>query len=211
MKLIANSVFLTAALFAGSATCLFAQDEAAKRAAFTPSDEVVYTLSPFDLVSFSVYGEEDLESRQRISDKGYLSVPLLGDVAVGGLSVADASARIEKEFIQQEYLRKPIVTLSIEEFSPKVVTVLGEVEEPGSIEIPPGRNGIPLQIAIAGAGGLTGTAKVSDVRVTSKTEDGKKIDLKVNLDRLLEARKSDEDQIYYVYPDDIVFVPRRVF
>lgn len=187
---------------------VFAQSPSAKSALQT--QEIVYVLSPFDTVNLSVYGEDDLKTLQRISDKGKISVPLLGDVAVGGLTVSEASNLIEREFVRQEFLRNPVVSLSIKEFAPKVATVLGEVEKPGSVEIPPGRNRLPIQVAIAGAGGLTGTAKATDIRVSSTNATGEKVDRKVNLDRLLNA-KSDEDSIYYIVPNDIIFVPRRVF
>ena len=104
------------------------------------SSSSLYLLSPFDMVSISVYGQKDLSSSQRITDEGAVSVPLLGDILVGGNTVSQAQKLIERAFIEQLYLVNPVVTISIDEFSPKVVTVLGEVEKPGSIKIPPGRN-----------------------------------------------------------------------
>ena len=107
-----------------------------------------------------------------------------------------------------------MVTISIKDFAPKVVTVLGEVENPGSVEIPPGRNGIPVQLAIAGAGGFTGTAKISEVRVSSGNVEGsdaaqsKVVDISKLLDSKTELKKED---LFIVHPDDIIFVPRRIF
>jgi len=175
---------------------------------------MVYKLSPFDLVLVSVYGQEDLHSEQRISDQGHLLIPLLGEVPVGGRTVSEAAKSIEDSFVEEGYLRYPVVTISIKDFAPKVVTVLGEVENPGSVEIPPGRNGIPVQIAIAGAGGFTGTAKISEVRVSSGNVEGsdaaqsKVVDISKLLDSKRELKK---DDLFIVYPDDIIFVPRRIF
>lgn len=175
--------------------------------------QIIYKLSAFDKVSITVYGQPDLETEQLITDTGEVFLPLLGGVEVGGLTVAEASKAIEKAFIDEEYLRKPVVTISIEEFAPKVVTVLGEVEDPGSVTIPPGRNGLPIQIAIAGAGGFTGSAKTNDVSVTrANPESETSANEKVNVDKLLESRASDQAQnLFIVYPDDVIFVPRRVF
>jgi polysaccharide export outer membrane protein len=183
------------------------------RAKVDQAVEVVYQLSPFDLLKVTVYGEDDLDSEQRISDKGMLSVPLLGEVAVGGLTVSNAAKRIESAFVSQQFLRHPIVTISIIDFAPKVVTVLGEVQSPGSVEIPPGRNGIPVQIAIAGAGGFTGTAKSSEVNVTRAAAlKGKKVRTVVNVDKILKSKGSSASaSAFAVRPDDVVFVPRRVF
>jgi protein involved in polysaccharide export with SLBB domain len=175
--------------------------------------EVVYKLSPFDLLRVTVYGEKDLESEQRISDKGMLSVPLVGEVPVGGLTVSEAAKKIERSFVEQQYLRHPIITISIKEFAPKIVTVLGEVESPGSIEIPPGRNGIPVQIAIAGAGGFTGTAKTTEVNVTRAAAiTGQRGRAVVNVDEMLKSKGSSaSNSVFLVFPDDVIYVPRRVF
>lgn len=174
--------------------------------------EVVYRLSPFDLVKVSVYGEDDLGCVQRISDKGVLSMPLLGGVAVGNYTVSEAEDLVERAFVKQQYLRNPVVSISIEEFAPKIVTILGEVEKPGPVAIPPGRNGIPLLVAVAGAGGFTGTAKLTQVRVTraSRGASAKQVEI-VNAGKLIDSIEAGKSVSIVVHPDDIIFIPRRVF
>lgn len=178
----------------------------------TQAPEVVYKLSPFDLVQVSVYGQDDLKCEQRISDKGILSMPLLGGIRVGGFTVSEAEDLVERAFVQQQYLRHPVVSLSIREFALKTVTVLGEVERPGAIAIPPGQNGVPLLVAVAGAGGFTGTAKLTQVRVTRAARGGssKRMDI-INAGKLLDSIQAGQSALIVVHPDDIVFVPRRVF
>ena len=174
--------------------------------------EVVYKLSPFDLVKVSVYGQEDLACEQRISDKGILSMPLLGGILVGNSTVSEAEDLIEQVFVQQQYLHKPVVSISIQEFAPKMVTILGQVEQPGAIAIPPGQNGVPLLVAVAGAGGFTGTAKLTQVRVTRapRGTSTQQIDI-VNAGKLLDSIEAGQIVSIVVHPDDIVFVPKRVF
>lgn len=177
------------------------------------AESSVYLLSPVDKLSISVYGEPDLSSDQRISDQGTVSIPLLGETSIGGLTVSDAQKQIEAAFIKQRYLVNPVVTINIEAFSSKVVTVLGEVEEPGSIAIPEGRNGLPLQVAIAEAGGFTGAAQKNEVtlRRATKPGQGKAGDtLVVNVNDLLQS-KNRQTNVVYAGPDDVIFVPRRIF
>lgn len=177
------------------------------------AESSVYLLSPVDKLSISVYGEPDLSSDQRISDQGTVSIPLLGETRIGGLTVSDAQKQIEAAFIKQRYLVNPVVTINIEAFSSKVVTVLGEVEEPGSIAIPEGRNGLPLQVAIAEAGGFTGAAQKNEVtlRRATKPGQGKAGDtLVVNVNDLLQS-KNRQTNVVYAGPDDVIFVPRRIF
>ena len=174
--------------------------------------QVVYKLSPFDLVKVSVYGQDDLACEQRISDKGILSMPLLGGILVGNSTVSEAEDLVEQVFVQQQYLRNPVVSISIQEFAPKMVTILGEVEQPGAIAIPPGQNGVPLLVAVAGAGGFTGTAKLTQVRVTRASRGAvpQQIDI-VNAGKLLDSIETGQSRSMVVHPDDIVFVPKRVF
>jgi protein involved in polysaccharide export with SLBB domain len=174
--------------------------------------QVVYKLSPFDLVKVSVYGQDDLACEQRISDKGILSMPLLGGILVGNSTVSEAEDLVEQVFVQQQYLRNPVVSISIQEFAPKMVTILGEVEQPGAIAIPPGQNGVPLLVAVAGAGGFTGTAKLTQVRVTRASRGAvpQQIDI-VNAGKLLDSIETGQSRSMVVHPDDIIFVPKRVF
>jgi polysaccharide export outer membrane protein len=152
-----------------------------------------------------------LECEQRISDKGILSMPLLGGIVVGNFTVSEAEDLVERAFVQQQYLRKPVVSISIKEFAPKIVTILGEVEKPGAIAIPPGRNGIPLLVAVAGAGGFTGTAKLTQVRVTRASRGASaKVEV-VNAGKLLDSIEAGQSASIVVHPDDIIFIPRRVF
>ena len=179
------------------------------------SSSSLYLLSSFDKVSISVYGQQDLSSSQCISDEGAVSVPLLGDILVAGSTVSQAQKLIERAFIEQLYLVNPVVTISIDEFSPKVVTVLGEVEKPGSIEIPPGRNNLPIQVLIAEAGGFSGAAQKTEVHVNRETlqiDAFKKKTIIVDISAMLEMSGDGlVNNVFFVQPGDIVFVPRRLF
>lgn len=181
-------------------------------AAGTPSASITtsYLLSPFDQVSVSVYDEPDLTSQQSISDQGTLSIPLLGEIQIGNLSISDAQKHIQNSLIEARYLVKPVVTINVVKFAPKKVTVIGEVNKPGSIEIPLGQNSIPIQTLIAEAGGFTGAAQKAAVRVTRPaTAEGQR-DSKheVNVGSILNGK---DDTIFLVRPNDIIFIPRRLF
>jgi polysaccharide export outer membrane protein len=206
MPRLAYFCFLGVSLLPGS--FLFAQAIAADT-----SESSVYLLSPVDKLVISVYGQPDLSSEQRISDEGTVSIPLLGETRIGGMTVSKAQKLIEAAFVEQRYLVTPVVTISIEAFSPKVVTVLGEVEEPGSIAIPEGRNGLPIQVAIAEAGGFTGAAQKSEVQLKRAAQPGADPagdSLVVNVSKLL-GSKSNNKSAVTAGPDDVIFVPRRLF
>ena len=172
-----------------------------------------YLISPFDTVSVSVYGQPDLAIRQRVSDSGYVSLPLLGNIRIGGLTAQDAQETIRRALIDGELLRDPAVTLAIEEFAPKQVTLLGQVTRPGAVTLPSGSNDIAIESAIAMAGGFTGTARRNRVRVTRWDADAERERVfLVDLDEILEQDDGEYAATRFrVYPDDIVFVPQRLF
>jgi protein involved in polysaccharide export with SLBB domain len=92
---------------------------------------------------------------------------------------------------------------------------LGEVERPGSIEIPPGRNNLAIQIVIAEAGGFTGAAHKTEVHVSredNQNSSTNKKTIEVDVSAMLESSgKGLRSNVFFVQPDDIVFVPRRLF
>jgi len=170
-----------------------------------------YLLSPVDKLTISVYGQPDLQSEQRISDAGTVSIPLLGEIIIGGLTVSETQRKIEAALISERYLVRPVVTISIEEFSPKVVTVLGEVESPGSIKIPDGRNGLSVQVAIAEAGGFTSAANKNEVQLQRAVKNDQSTNEKsitVNVNELLLSKSI---KTIIVRPGDIIYVQRRLF
>ncbi|MGZ0653988.1 polysaccharide biosynthesis/export family protein [Coraliomargarita sp. W4R53] len=174
--------------------------------------EEVYQLSAYDKISISVYGEPDLQTEQSVTDDGVVFLPLLGAVNVGGKTVAQASKFIESELVNKEFLRKPNVTISIEEFFPKIITVMGEVHNPGTIELAPGLNGIPVQVAIAQAGGFMNGAKSSEVLITrAQVPEGEGHLLVVDVGDILSKQTGKIVAPVMVMSSDVVFVPRRVF
>lgn len=203
---------LRAALRVGRLLALLALAAPLVSPAARSPDEIIYRLAPFDLVEVTVYGQDDLTTQQRISDAGRLFLPLLGSVDVGGETVAEVSDLIEQLLVERGYLRAPVVSINIREFSPKEVTVLGEVESPGPVGIPPGRNSISILVAVAGAGGFTGMAKLSEVQVQSTGGDTQAARKRtININHALESIEAGEGKGFLVAPDDIVFVPKRIF
>tara|TARA_R100000027_G_scaffold67357_2_gene65757 strand:- start:12867 stop:13460 length:594 start_codon:yes stop_codon:yes gene_type:complete len=171
-----------------------------------------YLLAPFDSVAVTVFDEPDLATTQRITARGEITVPLLGTVTIGGLSIEEAKESLAKSFVEEEFLRAPEVFVTIEEFSPKRITVLGEVSEPSSFSLPMGANYLEVEAAIAMAGGFTDIAKKSSIRVTRKASDGREKVSVIDMDDVL---TDDSDGFattrFKIFPGDILYVPRRYF
>jgi polysaccharide export outer membrane protein len=171
----------------------------------TESTDPSYVLKPNDYIQIVIFQEDDMNTITRISPDGQISFPLLGHVKIGGLTVQDASDKI-RTMLMDGYIRDPKVSLTVTEFASRRFFVLGEVQKPGSFEMPQ-EESVSLLQAIALAGGYT---KIADPgRVTVKRiEDGKEVVYKLNAKAM--ARDSDAKQ-FYVEPNDTITVAESLF
>src|SRR5438132_11919234 len=124
-----------------------------------------YVLSANDQVAVEVFGEDDLRTNGRLNAEGNLSLPLLGSVHLAGLTLTQASPRVT-ELYARDYLVSPKVNVMLVGYAKRRFTVLGQVNRPGSFEMPEGSPmGIDLLEAIAMAGGYTRIAAPERITV----------------------------------------------
>ena len=161
-----------------------------------------YVLSPNDQIGVEVFGEEDLRTYGRLNSEGNLSVPLIGSVHLAGLTLGQAAARLT-ELLGRDYLVNPKVNVMLMGYAKRRFTMLGQVNRPGSYEMPEGSpEGIDLLEAVAMAGGYTRIAAPERVSVRR----GNQL-LRVNAKRL--ARGGQEN--FTVLPGDTVTVGESLF
>src|SRR4029077_16260136 len=114
-----------------------------------PSD---YKLSTDDQIAVDVFGEDDLRTSARVNTDGAVSLPLLGSVQLAGLTLNQAANKLT-DLYGRDYLVNPKVSVMLIAYARRRFTVLGQVNRPGSYDMPedsPG--GIDLLEAIAIAG-----------------------------------------------------------
>jgi polysaccharide export outer membrane protein len=119
-----------------------------------------YRLGPFDRLSVNVFGVPELSQTVQIDAGGRLSLPLAGSLSAGGLTAQQLAAQIQDRL--RTYVRDPQVTVNVEETVSQVVTVDGQVTQPGLYPVI-GR--MTLMRAIATARGTTEFARLQDVVV----------------------------------------------
>lgn len=169
-----------------------------------------YRLFARDVVRISVQGEKDVDVSRRIDGLGEVNVPLLGQVKIAGLTVADAQVLIAGLYVKEEIFVRPEVVVSLVEYGPKEVMVLGQVTKQGKQPFPPEAPSMTIVEAITSAGGFTRIAKGDSVRVTRKDERGVEQSHTVNVEKLIEGRAAGAE-MFLLQPGDVVFVPERVF
>jgi polysaccharide export outer membrane protein len=164
-----------------------------------------YVLAPNDVVQIKVYQEDDLETKARVGQDGTISFPLIGVVQIGGKTVEQAGALI-REKLDKDYLVNPQITLIVVEYSKRRFTVLGQVQKPGSFEIP-SEESVTLLEAIAMAGGYTRLADKAHVKVSRMT-GSKAATVTVNTKR---DSNDAETMSFQILPNDTITVPERFF
>lgn len=112
-------------------------------------------IGPGDLLHVSVLREPELEVHVRVRDSGEVNLPLIGDVRVAGLDPDTAADKIASLYLRENYLKHPNVDIFVEQYATQSVSILGQVEKPGTYLITAPRTLLDL---LAMAGGLTTVA-----------------------------------------------------
>lgn len=133
-----------------------------------PDDFADLKLAPGFLLDVQVFDEPQFASKARVDQQGEISVPLIGGVHVAGMTVAEAEKAIQEKLVKDEILTNPQVTLNVEQYAGGSVTVLGEVQNPGRIQLLAPHN---LLDVIGMAGGETNIAG-QNIEVKSPGKDG---------------------------------------
>jgi polysaccharide export outer membrane protein len=138
-----------------------------------PSATIGSVIRPGDQLSIAVYGHPDLTQLTVVQADGTIQYPLVQRVFVGGMSAAEARDSLAKAL--QKYVKRPIVSLAVQQQGQISVTVLGNVKIPGKFQM---RNGAHLTDAIAASSGVASmNGDYPEARVSEPDGDIKKISL----------------------------------
>lgn len=165
-----------------------------------------YKLQPTDVLSISVHGQPDLTTKTRVSYDGYITFPLLGSVKAEGLTAQELEGTLKVE-LEKSYLVNAQVLVFIEEYHPRQVSVVGEVDKPGKYDMSQEKN-LTLMEAIAMAGGFTKDAYIKNIKIMRK-ENGKQKTIKVDARDI--TVKGEKDKDIALEPDDVIVVPESFF
>ena len=155
------------------------------------SDPVEYQLGAGDRLKVTVFGHDDLSGEFTVSETDAVSLPLVGGLILGGLTLREAERAI-LDALRPDYLLNPRVSLEVLNYRP--FYILGEVNSPGSY---PFVNGITVNEAVAIGGGFTHRAKKDQMLIIRASDPDKS-----------EVRALATDS---VLPGDVVKVLERFF
>ena len=160
--------------------------------------EVTSGLTAGDVFEVRVFGQDHLGGTFQVQEDGTIVVPLLGPVDVAGKTKAEVAQQLEKLF-GDGYLRDPHVTVVMTERENLEVSVLGQVQRPGTFAY---IEKLTLVQAISEAGGLNELAHSRRVKLTRKGPGGVGT-YDVSIKAITEGRAPD----ILLQPGDIIFVP----
>jgi polysaccharide export outer membrane protein len=161
------------------------------------------TLGPGDVFTVRVYGEDMMSGSHQVAPDGTINFPLLGAVQVSGLEPTEVAEKIQTELRERDLLRNPHVSVYVEEYASKRVSVMGAVANPGTFPLEPGMTVVQ---AISMAGGFSSLADRDGTVVTRRIE-GEIVRYRVPVARVTKGQAKD----IAVAAGDIIFVPERLF
>jgi polysaccharide biosynthesis/export protein len=158
-----------------------------------------YVLGPEDKLEIVVWGNEKLSREVIVRPDGKISLPLIGEVQVGGYSAPQLQQVISKKLA--EYKETPEVAVIVKEINSYSIFVMGEVARPGKYVL---KTKTSVLQAIAIAGGFTQWASKNRISVIRAGVDGKESRIRVKYSRIL-SKGAGEDLI--LRSGDTVIVP----
>jgi protein involved in polysaccharide export with SLBB domain len=160
-----------------------------------------YQLRPMDQIEIRVFNEPDLSGRRLVGQDGTVPLSIVGSVSVSGLTQAQAAEKIVG-VLKDGWLVNPRVEVNIAAFARRSVSVMGEVQRPGAVEIKPGQ-GLDLVQALALAGGASNRGNLRTIVV----KRGSKI---FECDAVRMATDASVS-VFTLEADDVITVKARLF
>ncbi len=161
------------------------------------------TIGPDDVFKMQIVGEKDLPEEYQVSSDGSVDLPYIHRVQAGGLEPQELAKLVREKLVADQILKDPSVIVTIKEYRSKKITVLGQVQKPGSF---PFASGMTLLQAVSVSGGFTSIAKTDRVNLTRKTKSGSKM-VVLSVDSITDGRSPDIP----LQAGDVVYVSERVF
>jgi polysaccharide export outer membrane protein len=163
-----------------------------------------YRLVSNDTIHIHVFQEDELETTARIGKDGSIPFPLVGSLSLGGRTVPEAATAVTQAL--KDYLVHPQVALRIVDYSKKRFTVLGQVNRPGTFDLPD-ESPLTLLECIGLAGGYNRIANPSKIIVKRRTPGGEEV-FRLDAKQMAKGNKVPPFQIH---PGDTVVVEESLF
>ncbi len=158
-----------------------------------------YRLNPGDVIEIRLFFNSELNESVQIRPDGRVSLQLVGDMPLSGLTLRDATAVLNRAYLRE--VITPSVSIQVKNYGAQKIYVTGEVMKPGMITIP---GPMTVNDAISEAGGIKRTGTTTAVVLFRKGPDGKPLEHRF---ALYEKGHLTDDATIQLNPFDVVVVP----
>jgi polysaccharide biosynthesis/export protein len=156
-----------------------------------------YKIGVGDVLHITVWEEPQLTETAVVRPDGKVSMPLVTEVDVAGLTPEGAQQVLTERL--NKFVHKPRVTVTVQEIHSRMVYITGEVQRPGAYPLMDAINVVQL---VARSGGLTDFAKQKQVYVLRA---GNSARVNVNYEKVLKGQAPQQN--VELAPGDTVVVP----
>jgi polysaccharide export outer membrane protein len=165
----------------------------------TPADKE-YVIGAEDVLAINVWREPELSRSVPVRPDGKISLPLVGDISVSGLTPRLLQARLTNEL--DPYIRKPQVTVIVQEVNSRKFYIIGQVQKPGSYSL---AAHVVILDALAMAGGFRDFAKVQQIYLLRLMPGGSRKRIQFDYKAAVNGKNSYRD--IELEPGDTLVVP----
>ena len=162
-----------------------------------------YRLTPSDVLELSFPQVPEFDQVVTVQPDGYITLRGVGDLRVQGRTLPQLQVQLYDAY--EPILRTPSITVVLKEFDKPFFIVAGEVKTPGKYEL---RGALTVTQALAVAGGLSPSAKHSQVVLFRRFTDDLLEVKEINVKEMYAKRNLDEDHV--LRPGDTLLVPRSI-
>jgi polysaccharide export outer membrane protein len=158
-----------------------------------------YVIGPEDMLQVSIWKNEAMSRALPVRPDGKISLPLLHDVQAAGLTPMQLRDKIAASLA--EFMPNPEVSVTVLEVRSYRVSVLGEVQKPGTFQP---RAPVTVLEALAQAGGFRDFASPSKIIIFRRDDRGQTQRLRFNYNRAVGS--AGEDNVT-LRSGDVIVVP----
>jgi len=162
-------------------------------------------LGPGDKMEIFVVGEKDLPKDYMVNPDGTLDFPYVEHLKVAGLEPQEVTTLLREKLAQGKILTDPQVILTVKDYASKRVSIIGQVQKPGSIVWIPGMQ--LVHDAISQVGGFTSIADSNHVLLTRQVGRDKSQTFVISVDAISDGAQQD----ILLQAGDTIKVDQRIF
>lgn len=181
----------------------------------TLKEENGYRIRPGDKISVSILNEPDCNLRLIVPSDGIIRLTHVGEFKVINLSKKNLESLIKQEYILKGVFLRPVINVSISEYSKRFVYLNGAVNKKGPFALPPEVEAMNIVELISMSGGFTDIARKNKIYVTrtyyKQNGAAEQKTFEVDVESLSRGSTQNRNDKFWIYPEDQINVPERLF